>query len=278
MFIFQADENFTWLAPYAYAIVLLGFGFVLFRVFELVYASVRNRPLYRDILIHRKLTPEQLEVIREMVPFYDRLGSREKKRYAHRVATFMATKQFVGRDDLQVTERMKLQVAGLGCMLSFGRKNYSYHLIEHILLYPGEFYSNINRSHHTGEFNPREKALVLSWPHFKKALLQMGSGDRNLGIHEFMHAMQLEAHRGKDIDSSRFAREFGEILKVLQDEEVRTRLESVPYFKNHGFSNQYEFMALLAQYFFERPKELKDGFPAIYEHTRNLFNMRYGGY
>ena len=112
MFIFQADENFTWLAPYAYAIVLLGFGFVLFRVFELVYASVRNRPLYRDILIHRKLTPEQLEVIREMIPFYNRLRGREKKRYAHRVATFMATKQFVGRDDLQVTERMKLQVAG----------------------------------------------------------------------------------------------------------------------------------------------------------------------
>ena len=86
---------------------------------------------------------------------------REKRQFEHRVATFIASKKFVGRQDLEVTERMKVLIAAMGCMLSFGRRNYDYGLIEFILVFPGEFYSAMNEAYHKGEFIPRERTLVL---------------------------------------------------------------------------------------------------------------------
>ena len=277
MLLLQTDENFTWLAPYAYVIVLLGFGFVLFRLFESWYAAHYQRPLYRHWRVHRQLTKDQLQFIKREVPFYELLNKRQKRQFEHRVATFLNEKEFVGRDGLEVTPRMKVLVAALGITLSFGRKNYLYHLISVILLYPGEFFSNINKTYHLGEFNPREKALVLSWTDFEKGIAD-SSDNRNLGIHEFMHAMQLESRSSKDLDASRFARQFQNILRHLTSNEVRDRLDRTTYFRDYAFTNQYEFIAVLAEYFIESPQDFKREFPELYEYTRKLLNFQFSGY
>ena len=273
----QADENVSWLAPYAYIIVLLGFGFFLFRVFENWYADRYDRPFYRHFWIFRRLSNQQLQIIEEEFHFYSLLAKREKLEFQHRVASFLKDKKFVGRDDLQLTERMKILVAATGCMVSFGRKNYEYGLIDYILIYPDKFYSKMNDRYHHGEFNPRERALVLSWKHFEEGY-QISNDRKNLGIHEFMHAMQLESKNSRDLDSNRFSKQFQNILRTLTQEEVRKKLDKTQFFREYAFSNQYEFMAVLAEYFFEAPNDLKLHFPEIYDSTRKLLNFRYAGY
>lgn len=172
---------------------------------------------------------------------------------------------------------MKILISAIGCMLSFGRKNYSYELIDHILVYPEEFYSTINDNYHKGEFNPREKALVLSWKHFEEGF-QITNDNLNVGIHEFMHAMQLEAKQGKDLDSARFSKHFQEILKYLSLKQVKTKLEETKFFRLYAFTNQYEFMAVLAEYFFESPNEFKLEFPQLYWHVKKMLNFDFAGY
>lgn len=277
MLLLQPEENAPWLAPYAYTIVLLGFAFFLFRVFENWYASRYDRPLYRHYFVYKRLSEENLTTLSNEFSFYELLSKKEKRQFQHRVATFMADKKFIGRDGLIVTERMKLLVAAVGCMLSFGRKNFDYGLIEHILLYPGEFYSNLNEAMHKGEFNPRGKALVLSWDDFERGY-QITNDNRNLGIHEFMHAMQLEARKSRDLDSTRFAKQFQNILKRLTHQEVKDKLDETRYFRAYAFTNQYEFMAVLSEYFIESPKDFKTHFPQLYKHTQKLLNFRYAGY
>lgn len=273
----QADQNVTWLAPYAYAIVLMGFGFFLFRVFENWYASNYDRPLYRHGLVYRKLSKSQLAILEQEFPFYNLLNRKHKRQFAHRVATFMREKKFIGRDELVVDERMKVLISAIGCMLSFGRKNYRYDLISVILVYPGEFYSNINSAMHIGEFNPQGRALVLSWPDFEKGH-DITNDNRNLGIHEFMHAMQLEAKQSRDLDSTRYAKQFQNILKRLTVQEVKDQLDRTRYFREYAFTNQYEFMAVLSEYFIESPAEFKQLFPDIYDYLKRLLNFRYATY
>lgn len=273
----QTDENVSWLAPYAYIIVLLGFGFFLFRVFENWYADRYDRPFYRHFWIFRRLSSQQLQIIQDEFHFYSLLAKKEKLEFQHRVASFLKDKKFVGRDEIQLTERMKVLVAATGCMVSFGRKNYEYGLIEYILIYPDKFYSKMNERYHHGEFNPREKALVLSWKHFEEGY-QISNDRKNLGIHEFMHAMQLESKKSRDLDSNRFSKQFQNILRTLTQEEVRKKLDKTQFFREYAFSNQYEFMAVLAEYFFEAPNDLKSHFPEIYDSTRKLLNFRYAGY
>ena len=273
----QTDENATWLAPYAYIIVLLGFAFVLFRLIESWYAGRYNRPLYRHYFVYRKLTSEQTQVLEEEFSFYGMLSKKYQKQFRHRVATFIAEKKYVGRDGLEVDERMKVLVAALGCMLSFGRQNYGYGLIEYILLYPKAFYSTVNDNFHKGEFNPRQRTLVLSWEDFERGY-KITDDNLNLGIHEFMHAMQLEAMRGKDLDSTRFAKQFQNILRQLTKQHVKDKLDETRYFRDYAFTNQFEFMAVLAEYFIESPKEFKSHFPKLYDHTQKLLNFTYAGY
>ena len=277
MILLQSDENYTWLAPYGYAIVFAGILFFFFRAFEIWYANTYNRPLFRHYLVYKKLSKTQAKILSLEFSFYKLLSEKHKRQFRHRIAVFMAEKKFVGREGLEVTERMKVLIASVACMLSFGRKNFEYGLIEHILVYPDEFYSAANEAYHKGEFNPRGRALVLSWKDFEEGY-RITDDKRNLGIHEFMHAMQLEAKQSRDTDSSRLMAQFQNILKKLTQTEVREKLEKTQFFRNYAFTNQYEFMAVLAEYFIESPKEFKSHFPEIYDHTQKLLNFRFAGY
>ena len=266
-----------WLAPYAYGIVLLGIAFFLFLVLENSYASFYNKPLYRHLLVYKKLSASQVSILEKDFSFYENLSEKHKRQFRHRMAVFISEKKFVGRTGLEIDERMKILISAIGCMLSFGRKNYKYVLIDHILVYPEEFYSTINDNYHKGEFNPKERALVLSWKDFEEGF-QITNDNLNVGIHEFMHAMQLEAKQGKDLDSARFLKHFREILKQLSRPEVKTKLEETKFFRMYAFTNQYEFMAVLAEYFFESPKELKSLSPELYSQVQKMLNFNFGGY
>ena len=100
----------------------------------------------------------------------------------------------------------------------------------------------------------------------------------NLGIHEFMLAMQLESRQSKDIDALRFTKQFQNILVQLTDKELKVKLDETPYFRAYAFTNQYEFMAVLAEYFIESPMEFKTHFPNLYNHTQKLLNFTFAGY
>ncbi|UAB81468.1 zinc-dependent peptidase [Marixanthomonas sp. SCSIO 43207] len=273
----QNNDTLQWLAPYGYFIVFLGFTFFLFRIFENWYAAYYNKPLYRNLLIYKKLTNTQLSFLNSHFFFYSKLSDKEKRQFQHRVAKFISEKQFVGRQNFEITDKVKVLIAATACMLSFGRKNYRYNLIEYILVYPSEFYSAANENYHKGEFNPKEKALVLSWKDFEKGY-KITDDNINLGIHECMHAMQLESMQGKDVDSIRFQKQFQNILKCLTNDDVKALVNSTEYFRKYAFTNQYEFMAVLVEYFIESPVEFNALFPEIYQHKKQLLNFTFADY
>ena len=93
-----------------------------------------------------------------------------------------------------------------------------------------------------------------------------------------MHAMQLEARKGNDIDSSRFSVQFQNILQQLTKQEVKDKLDETRYFREYAFTNQYEFMAVLAEYFIESPDDFKTHFPILYNYTQKMLNFTYAGY
>ena len=277
MLLFETYNDYTWLAPYGYSIVFAGFSFYLFKLTENFYATTFNKPMFRNYLVYKKLSATQLSILTKEFSFYNSLSEKHKQQFQHRVSSFISDKEFVGRENLQVSERMKVLISAMGCMLSFGRQNYKYALIDHILIYPSEFYSTINNDYHKGEFNPKGKALVITWKDFEEGY-EITDDKLNLGIHEFMHAMQLEAKQSRDIDSSRLTKHFQKILKRLTNQEVKDKLDETQFFRAYAFTNQYEFLAVMAEYFIEAPSDFKNHFPKLYGHTRKLLNFTYGGY
>ena len=270
MFLLQPTEPIApWLAPYAYGIVFLGILFFLFRVFENWVATYLDRPLFRHFFVYKKLSASQIKILKNDFLFYNKLSEKHKKQFNHRVAQFLSKKKFIARENIVINEQMKVLVAAIACMLSFGRRNYLYNLVDFILIYPQEFYSTVNDAYHKGEFNPRERALVLSWKDFEVGY-KIENDNLNIGIHEFAHAMQLEAKAGRDIDSARFSKHFQLILKHLSQQHVKDQLDKTRFFRAYAFTNQYEFLAVLTEYFFESPQEFESNFPQIYFHLKKM--------
>lgn len=275
--IVDPNNNFGWMAPYAYGLVFLGFMFFLFKMFELYYSIYYDKPLSRHYFVNRKISADERSFLRNNFSFYNKLTPKHRKQFEHRVATFTRSKSFMGRGGFEVENSHKLLVAAVGCMLSFGRKNYNYRLIETVLIYPNQFYSKANEAFHKGEFNPKHKVVAFSWEDFEKGY-EITNDNLNLGIHEFMHAMQIEARISKDGDSARFNKHFKNILKRLTHEEVKNKLDDTRFFRAYAFRNQYEFMAVLSEYFFESPEELKQHFPEIYNYKKKMLNFNFAGY
>lgn len=278
MFIIQGyAQKYEWLMYCIVGALALWVLYVLFRIYENWYANKYDRLLYRDIFIFKKLSRKQKQVLSNEFHFYTLLTAKEKRRFEHRVATFIKDKKFVGRDDLEITDKMIVLIAAVGCMLTFGRKHYTYKFIDHILIYPKAYYSSANEEYHKGEFNPRERALVLSWEDFEEGY-RITDDNLNLGVHEFMHALQLGAKQSSDIDALRFERQFQKILKRLTDQDLKNKLDEVTYFRAYAFTNQFEFMAVLAEYFIESPKDFKMHFPQLYAYQKCLLNFNFAGY
>lgn len=278
MFIIQGYvEEYDWLIPYIMSALALWVLYIFFKIYESWYANKYDRLIYRDVFVYRTLSRKQIKVLSHEFHFYTLLTAKEKKRFEHRVAGFIKDKEFIGRDNLEVTDRMIVLIAAIGCMLTFGRKNYKYKLIDYVLIYPKAFYSSMNEEYHKGEFNPREKALVLSWEDFENGY-RITDDNLNLGIHEFMHALQLGAKQSSDVDALRFERQFQKILRRLTDQDLKDKLDEVRYFRAYAFTNEFEFMAVLAEYFIESPKDFETHFPQLYAYQKCLLNFDFAGY
>ena len=270
-------EDTTYLIPYVLAAFFLWVFYISFRLYETWYSNKTDTVLYRDLLIFRTLSRKQKSILANKFDFYTKLGSKEKRRFEHRVKVFLNETQIIGRDQFKITTEVEVLIAAVAILVTFGRKRYKYDLVDTILVYPDEFYSTINETYHKGEFNPMRRLIVFSWKDFEQGY-QITDDNLNLGIHEFVHALQMGAKQSYDIDSLRLERVFQRILKRLMDSEVRRKLDEVHFFRLYAFTNQYEFLAVLVEYFFESPEDFKAQFPILYQETKTLLNFNFLNY
>ncbi|MBA6153436.1 zinc-dependent peptidase [Gelidibacter maritimus] len=246
--------------------LLLFYGF---RALELVYVLLRKRPFFVYYPFYlKRLNARHRSILQTQFPFYNKLSPNQKKHFEHRVAQFIIRKKIIGRENLVVTDEMKVLIAATGVMLTFGFRDYKIALMERIFIYPDVFYSPQNEAYHKGEFNPKFKSLVLSWKHFVKGYTY-GDDNVNLGIHEFAHAIHLNSIKQNDVSATIFSDTFKALMGLLsKDETLRKELIASDYFRAYAYTNAYEFIAVLLETFIETPQELKLQFPEIYNLTK----------
>ncbi|WMI68470.1 zinc-dependent peptidase [Mangrovimonas sp. YM274] len=264
-------------------VFLVGLLFMLiyfvWRMVEFRYVIAYKRPLYVHVpFLLKSLNKSQRAILRNKFTFYKKLYPKQQRFFEHRVASFIADKDFIGRGGVKVSEEMKVLISATAVMLTFGFRDFYIGLIDKIFIYPEAFYSNMNESYHKGEFNPKLQALVLSWKDFE-AGYEIENDNLNLGIHEFAHAIHLNSYKEKDVSATIFADSFKELIDLLaKDEGLRKALIESEYFRNYAYTNQFEFIAVIIETFIETPKEFQSLFPEIYDKTKQMLNFHFAGY
>lgn len=250
-----------------------------FKFFEQIYSVKKYKPFFVfNHLYKRRLNPIQLKILETEFLFYGKLSKKHKRYFEHRVATFIKNKEFTGRKDVEITDKMRVLISATAVMLTFGFRKYTIEIIDKVLIYPDKYYSKINEEYHKGEFNPRLNTLVLSWKHFLSGY-DITNDNINLGIHEIAHAIHLNSLRENDISAFHFRNCFLDLTTYLsENENVRQKLIETHYIREYAFTNQFEFLAVIIETFIETPKKFKKQFPSIYLQVKQMLNFNFADY
>jgi Mlc titration factor MtfA (ptsG expression regulator) len=257
-----------------YILLFLIFNYLI----EPVYMMAFNRPIYVHFYpVSRQLEPSHIFILENEFRFYRKLSEKRKHYFRHRVSVFIKHYEFAGRDGLIVTEEMKVKIAATAVMLTFGMRSFLSKLFSVIILYPDAFLSANGEDYHKGEFNPRVGAVVFSWKHFSEGL-QYDNDNLNLGLHEFAHVLHIDSTKLRRPGSSAVIYDdmFARLMGYLQQPLNRKKLVDAGYFREYAYTNQYEFIAVILEHFFETPAEFRQRFPELYSIVARMINYREG--
>ena len=213
-------------------------------------------------------------MVSNKISFYNKLSLTDKRYFEHRITKFIKNHDYKSREGIAITEEIKLLIAATAIKVSFGYRNYLFSIVDTIIVYPKEYFSNITKQHHKGETNLRYKTVVLSWEGFKEGL-KIENDNLNLGIHEFMHAMQFSFKNKQNSSSRYFKRNYNNLLHFLEDKDEQKKLVNSGYLREYAFENQYEFLAVLVEHYFETPEEFNQKLPEIFDYVRRILNIEF---
>lgn len=246
---------------------------------EMIYAYFTKKPIFVHFYpILRKLDSHQEQILKNQFTFYNRLEGKYQKYFQHRVAYFILKKEFVGKHDFVITEEVKVLVSATAVMLTFGFRDFAINAIKRVVVYPSQYYSELNKVYHKGEFNANLKTLVLSWDNFLEGF-EIEDDKLNLGIHEFSHAIHFNSIYQEDINSVIFIDTFTELRNMLSsDKSLRKKLISSEFLRHYAFTNDFELLAVIMETFIESPSAFRSQFPVIYSKVKQMLNFNFLGY
>lgn len=265
---------FNYFIAALFILVLLLFVAAVFYLFfgwiEATYMFVFNKPFfvhwYRKL---EKLSPSEIGFLKKHNDFYSKLKPKYQDYFQHRVHTFLQKYEFIPREEIVITQEMRVMVAATAVQLTFGFRTYLMSIFQYIVIYPDIYQSTITENWHKVEFNPRMKAIVFSWKHFEEGF-QSNNDNLNLGYHEFAHALNMHGLQSSDASAAHFAWLYKKMMEYLKNPLIQKRLIASEYFRIYAYSNQFEFFAVLIEHFFETPDQFKLEFPVLYGKIRRM--------
>ena len=264
----------------AWAAVLLGWAFpvlwILLGLSPFTYWWVRRR-CHRRVAVMRQPFPDRWEqILRKQVAFFLALDDAGKARFRQLVQIFLDEVQITGiRTEVDTT--IRVLVAASAAIPIFGFHDWEYRRLREVLIYPDSFddaYQSTGRSDETilgmVGLNHLSGVMILSKPALLAGFADE-SGHHNVGVHEFAHLFEKEASEyGLPPEVPwRVVRQWvGYVAR-----ELARPPDHGDHINPYAYTNEHEFFAVLAEYFFTSPELLKRRDPTLYAMLRKLFHQ-----
>lgn len=253
---------------------LLYSGMFVISLLDDISIYLFNKPLYIHLYFRpKKISPEQEYILRQKFQFYKNLTDKQKTYFHHRTASFIEKYQFIPRGNFVVNTEAETLVAATYVMLTFGMRRYLVDAFDKIIIYPEEYLSTQSQEYYKGEFNPRMKAVVFSWKDFIEGH-EISNDNLNLGIHEFSHVVHFNSMKNNDASSLTFRKYYTQLSKEVNFPPNKERLIESDYFRIYAYTNQYEFVSVMIEHYFETPIEFRSKFPQLYQNVSRMLNHK----
>lgn len=217
-------------------------------------------------------------ILEEHVSFYKTLADLDKTRFLNEVILFLRDVRIEGvGTDIDNLDRVL--VAASAVIPIFNFPHWHYNNLSNIVLYPDTFNKNFqfNGSHRNtlgmvgeGFMNGQ---MILS----KNALHQgfsQEAGESNTAIHEFVHLIDKGDGSVDGVPELLLNRSYVlPWIKMMHNEMSRIRAghsDIDPY----AFTNEAEFLAVVSEYFFEKPDKFHQHHPELFKLLSEMFGVK----
>jgi MtfA peptidase len=263
---------------------------IVLLILGLIIGGILGYPAFiqwrRNQLQTRPFPPLWQSTLEHSLPQYLRLYPSERKQLQGHIQVFVAEKQFIGCNGLQITEEIKLNIAAVACLLLLNERGKYFPKLRSILVYPTAYWVDSTVSVGNGVIEEKREArlgeswsrdqVVLDWEQVQQDLNAWEDG-RNVVLHEFAHQLDQEDGKAEGVpilqnnsDYDRWAQvmteEYQQLCKNVE-QGVRTVMDS------YGAINPAEFFAVATETFFEKPYPLRQKHPALYEELHRYYQI-----
>ncbi len=263
-------------------IIILFIGLIITGIFISPVLTKRRR----NRLKNRLFPSLWHSTIENNLPIYTRLSPTERRRLQGHVQVFLAEKQFIGCGGLQVTEEMKLTIAAVACLLLLNERGEYFPKLRSILIYPSTYF--VNETIATGNYVVESRRVarlgeswindqvVLSWKQVQQDTRDWRDG-HNVVLHEFAHQLDQEDGKGEGVPILERNSDYPIWAGVMTEEyqqlchNVQQGIKTV--MDSYGTTNPAEFFAVATETFFEKPHQLLNKHPALYQLLQRYYQL-----
>jgi MtfA peptidase len=214
-------------------------------------------------------------ILLEQSDYYEVLDEYQKPQFEKRIQQFLQQTRITGVNTT-VEDLDKILIGASAIIPIFAFPDWEYINLREVLLYPDSFNHEFEQ-----EGNDRtvlgmvgdgalNGVMVLSRHELRQAFLNKTS-KTNTAIHEFVHLVDKTDGTVDGIPEILMQRQY--VLPWLQamQKEIKKILADKSDINPYGATNEAEFFAVVAEYFFERPDLLERKNPELYQLLISIF-------
>lgn len=220
------------------------------------------------------------------VPLAARLADADRERLLRLMQLFLDEVPLEGVGGLEITEEIRVTIAAQACLLLLHMPYPRYTRVRRVLVYPTSFVPKTAPSLASGHLVRPEVPLrgqawptgvvVLGWDAVEHGTVSPRDGG-NVVLHEFAHMLDAEDGEMDGIpilDSAAAYREWSAAVSERFREHVaRTERGGETTLDPYGAESRAEFFAVATETFFERPVELRDDQPDLYDLMADFYGF-----
>ena len=216
------------------------------------------------------------EILERHVEFYRNLDLNDKNNFLLRIRSFLKKVRITGiKTDVENIDRVLIAAGAV--IPIFGFKNWEYKNINEILLYPNSFGENFklkgssrNTLGMVGN-GPMQNVMIISKEDVRSDFIY-DLEKHNTIIHEFVHLIDKSDGETDGIPLSLLAYKYSLPWLQLMHEEIQKIKNNNSDINPYGSTNQAEFFAVVAEYFFQSPELMREKHPELFKMLEMIFN------
>jgi Mlc titration factor MtfA (ptsG expression regulator) len=240
----------------------------------------------RQRLLAEPFPPAWLDYLQANVAHYRRLTEAEQVKLRDDLRILIAEKEWEGCGGQEITDEVKVTVAGQASLLLLGMQDNYFDQVLSILVYPRQYL--IPQSEPLGGevalegevavegVAHRRGPVILSWEETLAEGRDPGLGS-NLVLHEFAHQLDMqdgEVNGTPLIKDADLDRRWQKVMTVEYERLIAAADEGWPTLINdYGATNPGEFFAVVTECFFTRPVAMRRHHQALYNLFRDYYRQ-----